>query len=88
MLHKSLYQLLWKNLIIYILFFLGLVVFGTLGYYSFENVTLLDALYMTVITMATVGYNEAVHLDERGRIFTIIFYISLQINVNIIFFFF
>ncbi len=81
MLHKSLYQLLWKNLIIYILFFIGLVVFGTLGYYSFEHVTLLDALYMTVITMATVGYNEAVHLDERGRIFTIIF---ILLNLGVI----
>lgn len=81
MLQKSLYQLLWKNLIIYVLFFVALVVFGTMGYYSFEHVTFLDALYMTVITMATVGYNEAVHLDETGRIFTIIF---ILMNLGVI----
>lgn len=33
-----------------------LLVFGTLGYMILLKVSLVDALYMTVITMSTVGF--------------------------------
>jgi voltage-gated potassium channel len=51
-----------------------LVVIGTLGYWILEpDYTLFDALYMTVITLTTVGYEEIHHpLDTRGRVFTIL----------------
>jgi voltage-gated potassium channel len=45
---------------------------GTLGYMVIEDWPLLDALYMTVITITTVGYGEIRNVDEAGRIFTII----------------
>src|SRR5262249_31534372 len=44
---------------------------GTLGYHFLEGWSLLDALFMTVITMATVGYGEIHPLSQNGRIFTI-----------------
>ncbi|MBP8974446.1 MAG: NAD-binding protein [Anaerolineae bacterium] len=44
---------------------------GTAGYVLLEGWDLLDALYMTVITMATVGYAETRPLSDSGRIFTI-----------------
>lgn len=44
---------------------------GTLGYALLEGWGLLDALYMTVITMATVGYAETRPLSDAGRVFTI-----------------
>jgi len=43
---------------------------GTVGYMAIEHMTLLDALYMTVITISTVGYEEVKPLGEGGRIFT------------------
>jgi voltage-gated potassium channel len=49
-----------------ILFFVG-----TSWYHLVEGWTWLDALYMTVITLATVGFGETHPLGERGRIFTI-----------------
>lgn len=49
----------------------ALVVLGTFGYRILEGWTLLDSLYMTVITLATVGYKEAGPLDTPGKLFTI-----------------
>lgn len=43
---------------------------GTLGYIFIEDYRLLDAFYMTVITVATVGYEEVQPLSDAGRIFT------------------
>jgi voltage-gated potassium channel len=49
-----------------------LVLVGTVGYYLLEEkYTLFDALYMTVITLTTVGYGEVLPLGRTGRWFTI-----------------
>jgi len=44
---------------------------GTLGYHFIEGWSLFDALYMTVITLATVGYGETHPLSIAGRVFTL-----------------
>ncbi len=44
---------------------------GVVGYMSVEGWPLLDALYMTVITLASVGFMEVHPLTEHGRVFTI-----------------
>ena len=44
---------------------------GTLGYALIEDFSILDALYMTVITISTVGFGEIHALSEAGRVFTI-----------------
>ena len=55
----------------------GLVIFGaliaggTLGYMIIERWSFMDALFMTVITITTVGYREVQPLDTTGRLFTI-----------------
>jgi voltage-gated potassium channel len=53
---------------------LGVVVVGTLGYcWLWRDIggTWLDALFMTVTTITTIGYGEVKPLDGPGRIFTI-----------------
>lgn len=47
---------------------------GTLGYMVLEGWSLLDSLYMTIITITTIGYGEvhALDGDPAGRLFTII----------------
>jgi voltage-gated potassium channel len=45
--------------------------YGTAGYMLVERFGLLDALFMTVITITTVGYEEVHHLDAAGQGFTI-----------------
>ena len=49
---------------------------GVLGFMILENYTFIDALYMTVITIGTIGYSEVKPLSETGKIFNIIFIIS------------
>lgn len=49
-----------------------LLIFGTLGYVIIEGWSYFDALYMTVITIITVGYGEVHPLSAAGRIFTMI----------------
>lgn len=50
-----------------------LIAVGTLGYVAIEGWSVLDALYMTVITIGSVGYGEVAELSYAGRVFTIIF---------------
>jgi voltage-gated potassium channel len=52
------------------------VVIGTLGYIVIEHWSLSDALYMTVSTLATVGFGEVQPLDEAGRAWTILVMIA------------
>jgi len=48
-----------------------LVSIGTAGYMGLEGWRFLDALYMTVITLSTVGFKEVHDLNYPGKIFTI-----------------
>ena len=45
---------------------------GTLGYVVIERWSAFDALYMTVITLTTVGYLEVHPLSTAGRAFTMV----------------
>jgi voltage-gated potassium channel len=47
------------------------VTYGTLGYQAVEGWGVLDAFYMTIITLTTVGYSEVHPLDAAGKLFTI-----------------
>ncbi|HDP70046.1 MAG TPA: potassium channel protein [Actinobacteria bacterium] len=51
--------------------FLIMLVSGTTGYVLIEKFTLLDAFYMTMITISTVGFREVNTLSPTGKIFTI-----------------
>jgi voltage-gated potassium channel len=47
------------------------LVYGTAGYVAIEGFSLLDAVYMTVTTLTTVGFGEVEPLDPAGRLFTL-----------------
>ena len=50
---------------------LGIItVVGVFGYMVFEGWSFADALYMTVITLTTVGYREVQPLDTTGQLWT------------------
>ncbi|MEI6134147.1 MAG: potassium channel protein [Desulfomonile sp.] len=50
----------------------SVVVFGTLGYMLIEKWSFLDGLYMTVITISSIGFGEVHPLSDTGRVFTLI----------------
>lgn len=50
----------------------ALVVVGSAGFVIVEHWSFIDALYMAVITLTTVGFGEVHQLDTAGRIYTIL----------------
>jgi len=45
---------------------------GAIGYHQIEGWNWLDSIYMTVLTVSTVGYREVHPLSDAGKIFTIV----------------
>ena len=54
----------------------AITILGTLGYMVIEEWGLLDSLYMTVITLGTVGFREIHEVSAAGRWFTIVLIIT------------
>src|SRR5215218_1360999 len=54
----------------------AITVAGVLGYMVFEGWSFTEALYMTVITLTTVGYREVRPLDTTGQLWTMVLLIT------------
>ena len=52
----------------------GVILIGTLGYMVFERWSFFDSLYMTVITMGSIGFEEVRDLSNNpsGRVWTMV----------------
>ena len=60
-----------RRILVAIIVCLLLISFGTTGYVLIEpDYTWFDAFYMTMITIATVGFGEVRPLSQAGRLFT------------------
>ena len=56
---------------------LGVIALGTIGYETIEdNYNFVDAFYMTIITISTVGFREVHELSDAGKIFTAFLIVS------------
>lgn len=64
---------------------LGVISFGTFGYMFIEESSFIDSLFMTVITITTIGYGEIFPLSTQGRIFTMVL---IVLGVGLIMFLF
>lgn len=65
-----------KKQIFYIFITMAVIMaFGVTGFMTIEGWSFLDSLYMSVITVSTVGYREVHPPSQAGMIFTIIFII-------------
>lgn len=64
LLNKKLKRLYWALFLLAVSFVIGIV-----GFMKIEDYTFLDAFYMCVITVATIGYQEIKQLSDTGKIF-------------------
>ena len=60
-----------RRLRIVAVIFISVIVAGVVGYMLVMQMTFGEALYMTVITISTVGYGEVVPLDAAGQWLTV-----------------
>lgn len=58
---------MWKPLVLILL----VILIGTTGFHVLERWSFLDCLYMTIITIFTVGFREVKELSPQGQVFTI-----------------
>jgi voltage-gated potassium channel len=65
-----------RRFLIAVVGILALTVVGAIGYRVIEGFPLIDALYMSVITISTVGYGEVHSLSPAGRVFTILLIVT------------
>lgn len=65
-----------RKLILSAVLIVLVISFGTFGYMLIEGWSFSDSLYMTIITLTTVGYKEVHDLSSGGRLFTIILLIG------------
>lgn len=61
-----------KQQVMTVLLAVFLIALGTAGYMLIEGWALMDALYMTGITLTTVGFGEVRPMSQTGRVFTLI----------------
>lgn len=54
----------------------SILLIGVVGYYAIFGLTWIESLYMTIITVTTVGFQEVQPLSDAGRLFTILLIIS------------
>ena len=57
--------------------------FGIIGFMLVEKLSFFDALYMTIITITTIGYGEVKPLSHNGRLFNILFIITSFTTITI-----
>jgi voltage-gated potassium channel len=60
-----------KNLRLSVTLLFLIIAFGVIGYHFIEDMTYFEALYMTIITISTVGFGEVKPLSTAGRVLTI-----------------
>ncbi|WKN32421.1 NAD-binding protein [Porifericola rhodea] len=56
------------------------VVIGMIGFITLEQYSMLEAFYMAIITLSTVGFTEVQTLSDNGRLFTS-FYIIFNLGI-------
>jgi voltage-gated potassium channel len=65
-----------RRLLLILVLLVGVTVVGTVGYTVIEGWSFFDALYMTIITVASVGFGEVHPLSTAGRAFTMVLIVS------------
>lgn len=60
-----------KNIVYSLVGIVLVIAIGTLGYTSLENLSPIDAVYFTIVTISSVGYGDFYPKTPEGKIFTV-----------------
>ncbi len=74
---------LYRNALIFFVLTITVVVLGTLSYVFIEKWDMLDALYMTLITITTVGFGEVHPLSPPGKVLTLLVLLGGVIAISL-----
>lgn len=61
---------------------LGMVTVGIFGFRVFAHHSWIDSIYMTIITISTVGYGEVQPLNDSGKMFAVFLIITSVITLG------
>ncbi|MGH0475042.1 potassium channel family protein [Bacillus paranthracis] len=70
-----------KQLWITVICMTFVVILGTLGFMTIEEISLFQAFWMTMITVLTVGYGDAIPVTQAGKVFALLI---IPIGVGIV----
>jgi voltage-gated potassium channel len=73
----------WRRLALLLALPLCITAAGVAGYVVIEGWGVFDALYMTVISLATVGFEEVHPLSPAGRVFTVLLILGGVVSVGV-----
>ena len=60
-----------RHIFVILFFFCAILVVGTAGYITFEDMDFWDSVYLTAMTITTVGYGDIVPIHPEGKVFTV-----------------
>ncbi len=60
-----------RNFLLITLFFITILLVGTTGYMLFEDFGFWNSVYLTAMTITTVGYGDIVPVHPFGKVFTV-----------------
>ena len=66
---KSLFLIFRSKIYTALILLILIFVVGVLGFKSVDGFSWVDAIYMTVITISTVGFSEVHPLDDQAKLF-------------------
>lgn len=80
--HNPLIKLLKSKIYTAIVLLILLLSAGVIGFRVLSQLSWIDALYMTVITITTVGFGEVQPLDESSKLFTVFLILTSVVIVG------
>lgn len=75
-------QLFRSKIYVALLLVIVVLLFGILGYRFISDYSWIDALYMTIITVTTVGFSEVRPMGPEGKIFTVLLILTSVFTVG------
>lgn len=61
---------------VYLIIFFAVMMIGTIGFMGVEDLSLTDAFYFSIVTIATVGYGDIHPATQLGKLLTIVLIVT------------